>query len=103
MKRYELNRKKKDKNLRTVYGTIIYPKIERKSTDLYVRSRVGDRLDNLAMEFYKDVTLWWIIAEANHIGKGTMNVPIGMQLRIPQEVDSIIEEYNQIVRERRII
>ena len=97
MKRYELNRKKRDKNLRTVYGTILYPKIERKDTDLYVMSRLGDRLDNLAMEFYKDVTLWWIIAQA------TMNVEIGTTLRIPQETDVIIEAYNEIVRNRKII
>ena len=103
MKRYELNRKKRDKNLRTVYGTILYPKIERKDTDLYVMSRLGDRLDNLAMEFYKDVTLWWIIAQANNIGKGTMNVEIGTTLRIPQETDVIIEDYNEIVRNRKII
>jgi nucleoid-associated protein YgaU len=103
MKRYELNKKKKDKTLRTVYGTIMYPKIERKSSDLYVMSRLGDRLDNLAMEFYKDVTLWWIIAQANNIGKGTLNVPIGTTLRIPQETDIIIETYNEIVRNRKII
>ena len=103
MKRYELNRKKRDKHLRTVYGTILYPKIERKDTDLYVMSRLGDRLDNLAMEFYKDVTLWWIIAQANNIGKGTMNVEIGTTLRIPQQTDVIIEDYNEIVRNRKII
>jgi len=103
MKRYELNKKKKDKNLRVVYGTIMYPKIERKSSDLYVMSRLGDRLDNLAMEFYKDVTLWWIIAQANNIGKGTLNVPIGTTLRIPQETDIIIETYNEIVRNRKIL
>ena len=104
MERYNINKKKKDKNdSRTYYASIIYPKPERSVDDIYIRARLGDRLDHLAFEYYNDVTLWWIIAEANNIGKGTMSVPIGMQLRIPQQTDKIIEEYNQLVRERRIV
>jgi hypothetical protein len=40
-------------------------------------------LDTLAQQFYQDTTLWWVIANANNIGKGSFDVPAGMQIRIP--------------------
>jgi len=65
-------------------GDIIDPKI------------FGDRLDNLAWEYYKDPSLWWIIARANGIGLGNLSVPIGEQLRIPHDTEGIIEEFNNL-------
>jgi nucleoid-associated protein YgaU len=50
----------------------------------------------LAYAYYKDPTLWWIIAEANNIGKGDLLVPVGKQIRIPTEITSIIEEYSAL-------
>ena len=102
MKRYELNKKRKHSTGKVFYASIKYPSIERKSSDLYIRSRVWDRLDNLSYEFYKDVTLWWIIAQANELGKGSMSVPPGMQLRIPMDTDSVVEKYNKILRDMEI-
>jgi nucleoid-associated protein YgaU len=40
-------------------------------------------LDLLANQFYGDVTAWPIIATANNIGLGTLNIESGKQLRIP--------------------
>jgi|15BtaG_2_1085339.scaffolds.fasta_scaffold03373_2 nucleoid-associated protein YgaU len=51
--------------------------------DTYFYSREGDRLDSLANEFYKDVTLWWVIAAANNLGKGSFTVSAGKLMRIP--------------------
>ena len=103
MKRHEINKKRKDPITGKVfYGTILYPKIERRASDLYVESRVGDRLDLLANEFYKDVTLWWIIAQANDIGHGTMAVKGGLQLRIPMETSEILRTFNEGLRKRKI-
>jgi nucleoid-associated protein YgaU len=66
------------------YKSTKYPKFPKKATDLYIISRELDRLDQLSNEFYKDPRYWWIIAEANPIlGKGTLLVPPGIQLRIP--------------------
>jgi phage tail protein X len=65
------------------YQTTRYPKLERLRGDLYLMSRQGDRLDLLAEKFYGDVRQWWIIATANNIGKGSLTVPPGIQLRIP--------------------
>ena len=103
MKRYEINKKRKDRKTgKTFYGTILYPKIERRASDLYVESRAGDRLDLLANEFYRDVTLWWIIAQANDLGHGTMAVKPGIQLRIPMATGEIIQEFNEGLRKRKI-
>ena len=51
------------------------------NNDVYVITQEGDRLDNLAFQYYGDSNLWWYIATANQIS--TMNVPNGTSLRIP--------------------
>lgn len=78
------------------YPTFRYPTIVEKTTDVYIIGSFSDRLDNLAYAYYKDPTLWWIIAEANNIGKGDLLVPVGKQIRIPTEITSIIEEYSAL-------
>ncbi len=83
------------------HRTAIHPAIARDNTDLFIRTRAGDRLDNLAYEFYEDVTLWWIIANANNLGKGTFAVPPGTKLRIPLRVADIINEFTDYNRSRR--
>tara|TARA_Y100000385_G_C13055134_1_gene621597 strand:+ start:1175 stop:1480 length:306 start_codon:yes stop_codon:yes gene_type:complete len=101
MDRYNTNKKIKNKNI-TSYSSIIYPKIERSSNDIYIRARLGDRLDHLAYEYYNDVSLWWIIAEANGLGKGSMAIPTGNQIRIPMDTDKIINDFNSSVQNRVI-
>jgi hypothetical protein len=56
--------------------TIKYPLMERSIDDIYIIGMQGDRLDNLAYKYYNDANLWWIIARANNIGKGSLSVPI---------------------------
>ena len=86
MSRYEnTNIRKKllpdSKNKVNVYGTTIYEKIHENNNDIYVISQEGDRLDNIAFQYYGDSKLWWYIASANKIN--TMNIPPGTSLRIP--------------------
>jgi len=85
----------------TKHATSFVPKIERENSDLFIRTRAGDRLDLLAHEFYKDVTLWWILATANNLGKGTFAVPPGTRLRVPMDINSIIENYRDFNQNRR--
>ena len=103
-----------------VFTTIIYPKIERRVEDFYIDVLQEDRLDNLAYQYYEDVTLWWIIANGNKldrasqygitksmkkpIGKGTMYVKPGQRIRIPHpdRLPEIIDDYNQMLKERNI-
>lgn len=94
--RYEASRKFDGQKYETFRG----PKINKKSNDLYMFSREGDRLDLIANEFYKDPRLWWIIAEANNLGKGSFAVQPGIQLRIPREGQNLFEDLENAVNER---
>ena len=42
-----------------------YPNIPLSEDDIYVITTIEDRLDSLAYQFYSDVRLWWVIANAN--------------------------------------
>jgi len=96
MNRYEdINVVKTDEGKR-YRSSVQYPRLERKLDDIYIIGARHDRLDNLAFKYYEDAALWWIIARANNIGKGNLTVPIGIQLRIPQDYLEIIEEYNKL-------
>ena len=45
----------------------------------------------LAQRYYGDSNLWWIIAKANNMSKGQIGVDPEKKLRIPQEIDSILD------------
>ena len=75
-----------------VYKTTRYPIIPSYSSDVYIVASETDYLDSLAKQFYKDETLWWVIAQANNI-KGTMKPTIGQQLRIPGNVEDVISRF----------
>ena len=57
-----------------------------RNDDIYVITQPGDRLDNLAFEYYGDPHLWWFIAHVNNIT--VMNVEDGTRLRIPASVQN---------------
>ena len=40
--------------------------------------------------------LWWILARANYLGKGDLSIPIGKQLRIPEDYLGILDEYKKL-------
>ena len=89
----------KDNGFRKLNSTI-YPKIELDDSDEYIITNIGDRLDLLASKYYNDVNLWWVIAQANHIGKGTLNIVPGTQLRIPQNISNIFNDLETINQTR---
>jgi nucleoid-associated protein YgaU len=78
------------------FGTRLYPNIPVTSSDMYVVTNESDTLDNLAFKYYKNPSLWWIIAQANNIGKGKLSVPVGLQLRIPTNITTILNNYTSI-------
>ena len=86
MDRYKNSRIKRKDN-KSYYKTIIYQKIPKSESDIYVITQFGDRLDLLANQFYGDATLWWYIARANNLN--TMVIPENIQLRIPGTLDYI--------------
>ena len=58
-------------------------------------SKEGDRLDNLAHKYYSDNNLWWVIAKANGI-KGKSALKPGENLRIPLNIQRIIEDFRNV-------
>lgn len=93
--RYENNGTKKTVDGRTVYRPKIYPNIPLRDEDIYVATETGDRLDTLAFDFYKDSTLWWIIAAANNIHNSPFAFEDGTILRIPQNYIQILSNYTK--------
>lgn len=66
------------------YTNIKYPLISPTSFDIYVYTTQGDRYDVLALNYYSDITLWWVISRANPSQPNDSLYPTpGSQLRIP--------------------
>lgn len=78
------------------YTNNVYPDIPATDQDYYVITTLGDRLDLLAYDFYQDSSLWWVIASANALPGDSIFPPIGIQLRIPVNIDSIILNYKSV-------
>ena len=76
------------------YQTNVYPEVQPTNNDYYVITTIDDRLDLLAFDFYQDSSLWWVIASANALPGDSIYPPIGVQLRIPTNIQSILNNYN---------
>ena len=86
---------------RPYYKGKYYPNIPLSENDVYVITTVGDRLDNLAYSYYNDSTLWWIIAAANNnITKGALYPTPGTQLRIPTDLNYVLNLFEQFNKAR---
>lgn len=95
--RYTYTNKKTDSDTNTMYmESTIYPKIEPKNTDFYIIATAGDRLDLLANLYYKDPSMWWVIAVANNLNDANFFVEVGTQLRIPADVSDILNNLYKV-------
>ena len=99
------NRYKNKKVLKSEKGkrylkTTISPNIPVQNSDIKIVARVGDRLDVLANKYYKNPSYWWIIAEANGVGKGSLFVTPGKFLRIPMNLSKIQEMQDKLDKGR---
>ena len=74
----------------------LYPIVKPNDGDTYIISEAGDRLDLLAHKYYGDQSLWWIIATANNINDATFYVEEGIQLRIPSDINAILNDLQKI-------
>ena len=85
-------------NKKRYYLNVKYPEIPLSFDDIYVTTTSGDRLDNLAHQFYQDVDLWWIITIANPdvIRRDSFNLKPGIEIRIPQDIEIILEEFEEL-------
>ena len=93
----KLDSEGKEQHVRRL-ATIMYPEFFTEN-DTRIISQDGDRLDLLAKEFYGDETLWYVIARANNLGKGSMYIPPGEIITIPYEdsigISEIMTEFNR--------
>jgi len=78
----------------------IYPEIPVSSEDIYIKTTGGDRYDTLALQFYKNSSLWWIIASANNSERASLVVKPGVQLRIPGDVQAALELFDSVNENR---
>lgn len=89
MSRYTTTPTIKDANGKQRKATTIVPTIPVSAADTFIKTTSPERLDKLAYTFYEDTTLWWVIAAANGIGKGTFIIPANTNIRIPAKQDVI--------------
>ncbi len=67
------------------FGTRQPLKLREHETDSYhvVSEADSKRIDLIAWKYYRDVRLWWVIAEFNDINN-PLEIPTGTTLRIPR-------------------
>lgn len=96
MSRYTNIGRKKNKTGTRYYKTNIYPDIPRSENDTYVITQAEDRYDRLALQYYSDSSLWWVISNANpEYIDGSLFPPIGVQLRIPGNISQVLSSYKR--------
>jgi len=72
-------------------GSTVYTVPPESTEDYYVLSTLGDRFDTLANEYYRDASLWYIIAAANpSIRRDSLNIEPGHQIRIPLPLSRVL-------------
>ena len=82
------------------YRNPIYPEIPPTENDIYAIVAAGDRYDTLALQFYNDSSLWWVIAIANVDRRDSLIPTPGQQIRIPADSTQAVELYEQLNRTR---
>ena len=96
MNRYDYTTIDKRRDGKRVYKTLLYPSIPESPSDIYITVSDNDYIDQIAYRYYKDVSLWWIIAIANNLGKGKLSLDINKQLRIPTDIQTILQNFTLI-------
>ena len=89
--RYDSAKVRKDKNGTRYYKPTIVPNVPIKDSDIFVYPIYGDRFETIAQRYYNDSTLWWIIAKANELSRGEISPDPLKKIRIPTEIDDILE------------
>ena len=87
--RYKANSLLKKERSKPIQSTYVLGKIPFSPNDRYVEVTTTDRLDLIAHKYYGNRDFWWIIADANGIGKGTLNIDDGKILRLPADPQGI--------------
>jgi len=75
-----------------------YPSIPLSNDDTQIITDSGDRLDNLAYQFYGDTSYWiWIVlANPDKLRRDSYYIPPGTRLRIPTDINSVISDFEKL-------
>ena len=79
----------------TIYSQTYYPEIELREDDIYIITSTTDRLDLIAYDFWGDESYWWVVAMVNNLECDSFFPPVGIQLRVPKDITSIINTFNK--------
>ena len=100
MSRYNTTNQYTTGGKRPRYGTTKYPVVPLSSSDIFVITQEGDSFDQLALQYYGDSSLWWIIACSNPgLQQNSYFPPIGIQIRIPTSIAEVMAQ-QQLLNER---
>ena len=85
-------------NQKKYFRHVIYPSIKISERDIYIITRLGDRLDILAQSYYKDSQLWWVISNANPniLKRDSIYIKPGTQIRIPHNIERILNDFEAL-------
>ena len=82
---------------RQYYSGTKYPEVPLDFSDTYVYANQGDRFDTLALQYYGNSSLWWIISIANDsLKQNSYYLPLDIQIRIPANYSAIVSTYNAL-------
>ncbi len=98
--RYQYTKIIKNDKGKRYYTNNIYPEVPVSDSDIYIITTSIDRLDVLAYNFYGDSTLYWVISTANNLPGDTLVPDPGTQLRIPINIQSVLNLYNNLNQNR---
>jgi len=96
MSRYSSTPQRLNKKGQRVLVPTLYPTIPLSDSDQFIYPKDGDRLDGIAFRYYSDATLWWVIAQANGLGKGRTILNPNFKIRIPGNIETILSDYNKL-------
>ena len=96
MGRYDDILLKFNKKGQRVFVPTLYPEIPLSDEDQFIYPKDGERLDSVAYKQYGDPSLWWVIAQANGLGKGRTILNPNFQIRIPGNITTIIANFNAL-------
>ena len=96
-----IRKKVENENNNRVYRSTLYPQINPSNTDIVIIAKVGSqRLDILSYRYYGTPDYWWVISQANNLSGDTMNVPAGKKIRIPQDIEQILRDMDNLNNRR---
>lgn len=66
------------------FDTVIPTPVELRGNEILYETKIGDRWDLLAYQYYRNASLWYIIAKANNGLNGSIFIKPGTTVIIPE-------------------